>query len=339
MLTSDFDYELPATAIAQTPLEPRHASRLLDARDLTDHVFLDLPGLLAPGDLVVVNRSRVRHARLLGHKRDTGGAVEALVLRRVDGDRWRCLVRPARRIHRGTLLVFGDLQAEVLDDPVDGVVEVRFDPGAGDVEAAFRRLGELPLPPYLTTAPADPDRYQTIFAAEPGSAAAPTAGLHFTDELVDRLGAAGIQLASIDLEVGLATFRPVSTPSIEAHEMHAEAFRVDGEAAEAVTACRGRGGRVVAIGTTVARALETVGRQDGTIEPGSGETRLYLRPGSRFRVVDVLVTNFHLPRSSLLVLLEAFMGPAWRDVYRAALERGYRFLSLGDAMLCTRNPA
>jgi S-adenosylmethionine:tRNA ribosyltransferase-isomerase len=261
------------------------------------------------------------------------------VLRRLDGDRWRCLIRPARRIRRGTRLVFGDLDAEVLDDPVDGVVEIRFDDAAGDAEAAFRRIGELPLPPYLGTPLADPDRYQTIFAAEPGSAAAPTAGLHFTSELVDRLVSAGIHLAGIELEVGLATFRPVSTPEIEHHQIHTERFAVEPATARAVEACRRRGGRVVAVGTTVARTLETVGRSDGTIEPGSGETRLYLRPGRRFQVVDVLVTNFHMPRSSLLVLLQAFMGPGWREAYRVALERGYRFLSLGDAMMCTKGPA
>lgn len=333
--TDLFDYHLPEELIAQTPAEPRDSSRLLDTRDLSDHVFTDLAALLAPDDLVVVNRTRVRPARLAGHKTGTGGSVEALLLRRRGVDVWEALVRPARRIKAGTVVEFGYLVAEVLTDPVEGIVRLRLS-GGGDVEEDLAEVGEVPIPPYITAGLADPGRYQTMFAEVPGSAAAPTAGLHFTPAVVAALGARGIHVAKVDLEVGMATFRPIATATIEDHLIHRELCRIDPRTAEAVRACRRRRGRVVAVGTTVVRTLETFARGDGTVGAGSVDTDLYLRPGMAITVVDLLVTNFHLPRSSLLVLIEAFMGPGWRQVYDTAISRRYRFLSFGDAMLAER---
>lgn len=332
---SDFQYELPERAIAQTPIEPRHASRLLRVADMSDHTFLDLPESLDPGDLVIVNRTRVRHARLIGVKHPTGGAVEALLLGRLADGSWDALVKPARRIRTGTVMEFGGIEAVAVSDPVHGLLRLDLS-SQDDIEAAISGTGEVPLPPYITTTLADPSRYQTIFADRVGSAAAPTAGLHFTDAVVQGLRDRGIEMASIELEVGIGTFRPISTARIEDHVMHTERYDVTAETADSVASARERGGRVVAIGTTVVRTLETVGTPDGLITPGRGESDLYLTPGSRFNVVDRLVTNFHLPGSSLLVLLAAFMGPGWRGVYETALERGYRFLSFGDAMLCDR---
>lgn len=336
MRTDLFDYELPPAAIAQRPAEPRDSARLLDTRDLGDHRFSDLPALLREGDLVVVNRTRVRRARLRGRKVPTGGRVEVLLLGPSGRpDRWDALVRPARRLHPGDRLDLGALAATVVTAPVEGVVAVELD-AAGDVEEAIAAAGEVPLPPYITGPLADPDRYQTIFADRPGSAAAPTAGLHFTPAVVDGLRAAGIGLASVDLEVGLGTFRPISAADVEDHAIHRERFRLDPGTAEAVAAARRRGGRVVAVGTTVTRVLEAQARPGGLVAAGEGETALYLRPGNGPAVVDVLVTNFHVPRSSLVVLVASFMGDRWREAYETALARGYRFLSFGDAMLCER---
>ncbi len=332
---ADFDYELAEAAIAQQPADPRDSARLLDARDLSDHRFADLPSLLRPGDLVVVNETKVRKARLRGHKRGTGGAVEALLLSRRGDARWETLLRPARRLRPGTELVFGPVTATVVSTPVGGTALVDFDVD-GDLDAVLEEIGEMPLPPYIRSWQGRPDRYQTIFAASPGSAAAPTAGLHFTPEVLAELARRGVAVAKVDLEVGLATFRPLTGERVEDHRMHAEGFTVPEETAELVAETTAAGGRVVAIGTTVTRALETVAVGPGRILPGRGETRLFLRPGVPFQVVDLLVTNFHLPRSSLLVLLAAFMGEGWRDVYETALQRGYRFLSFGDAMICAR---
>jgi S-adenosylmethionine:tRNA ribosyltransferase-isomerase len=335
MHLSDFQYDLPESSIAQTPVEPRDSSWLLDATTMRDHRFSDLPALLEPGDLVVVNNTRVRHARLLGHKRESGGRVEVLILGMLADGTWEALIRPSRRIAPGVELVFGALAAAVDSEPVDGRVRLRFEEDA-DVEAALDQFGEVPLPPYITAPLDQPERYQTIYAERTGSAAAPTAGLHFTDDVVRGLQDRSIELTSVELQVGLGTFRPIAVDDVTQHAMHAERFHVSETAAEAVDRARTRGGRVVAIGTTVVRTLESVAAGDGRIEPGSGETNLYLTPGARFNVVDRLVTNFHLPGSSLLVLLAAFMGPGWRAVYETAVHRGYRFLSFGDAMLCDR---
>lgn len=332
---TDFLYDLPDDAIAQTPVEPRHSSRLLRVGDMSDHTFVELPDLLEPGDLVVVNRTRVRHARLLGEKDPTGGRVEALLLGRLADGSWEALVKPARRLREGTRLRFGPIDGEVLTDPVDGRVRLAL-ASPMEIEAAIAGHGQIPLPPYIEATLDEPSRYQTIFADRVGSAAAPTAGLHFTESVVAGLAERGVSIASVDLQVGLGTFRPITSERIEDHVMHSERFEVSDAAADAVGRARRRGGDVVAIGTTVVRTLETCATDDGGIVPGTGSTDLYLTPGATFRVVDRLVTNFHLPGSSLLVLLAAFMGEGWREAYEVALERGYRFLSFGDAMLCDR---
>jgi S-adenosylmethionine:tRNA ribosyltransferase-isomerase len=336
--TSDFTYDLPDAAIAQRPIEPRDRARLLLADTLEDRVFADLPDVLERGDLVVVNRTRVRRARILARKAETGGRVEVLLLAPFGDDTWEALVRPARRLRAGAVVEAGGLQIELVADPVDGVARVRLDAGSASIEDAIHRAGTVPLPPYIHAEPPDPERYQTVYATSMGSAAAPTAGLHFTEAVLDRLGARGIDVAAVDLQIGVDTFRPITTERVEDHRMHTEAFTIGEETAAAVAAARGRGGRVVAIGTTVVRSLESAAAAGGLVEPRLGATDLFITPGFRFRVVDVLVTNYHVPGSSLVVLVAAFMGERWREAYRTALERGYRFLSFGDAMMATRAP-
>jgi S-adenosylmethionine:tRNA ribosyltransferase-isomerase len=308
---------------------------LLDARDMSDHTFLDLADLLQPEDLVVVNRTRVRAARLFGERAGTGGRVELLLLERNPDRSWVALARPSRRLRPGVEIDLGGFSAMIRSHPDGGRVRVELT--ADDEEKAIAGSGQVPLPPYFTGHLDDPERYQTIFASDPGSAAAPTAGLHFTDEVLSRLRARSIRLASVDLHVSLDTFRPMTTDEVEDHEMHSEWCAVPAETASAIAETRQRGARVVAVGTTVVRTLESKANGSGGVIPGEGRTDLFLRPGSKFDVVDLLVTNFHLPGSTLLVLLAAFMGDGWREVYETALDRGYRFLSFGDAMLAARD--
>ena len=337
MKTSELVYDLPDLAIAQQPAEPRDQSRLLDGRDMTDHRFSALPDLLEPGDLVVVNETRVRPARLIGKRRETGGRVEVLVTTERDDGTWEALVRPARRMRPGIQLEFEGLAAEVMTAPIDGRVELAFaTDGDETVQDALKRQGEIPLPPYIHETLDDPDRYQTIFAQREGSAAAPTAGLHFTPQILRGLAQREIELAKVDLEVGLDTFRPITTDLVEDHEIHSERFTVSDRTSLAIASTRDAGGRVVAVGTTVVRALETCATRQGLVESASGMTRLFITPGYGFRVVDMLVTNFHAPASTLIALVTAFMGSDWRRLYETALERGYRFLSFGDAMLLAR---
>ncbi len=335
MLTSEFDYDLPDRLIAQEPIEPRDSSRLLDTRDLRDRRFSDLPSILRSGDLLVVNKTRVRPARLIGSKSTTGGRVEALLLRRRDDGNWDALVRPARRLRRGVHLRFGEIEAVLVSDPEDGSAVVALDAPV-EIEEALTRWGEIPLPPYINRRLDDPGRYQTLWAEAPGSAAAPTAGLHFTPRLMEAVTEAGVETATVELEIGLDTFRPISVDRITDHRMHREVIRVDGAVADAVERTRQRRGRVVAVGTTSVRALEAAAAGGGAVSPLSGETDLFLHPGAEFSVVDALVTNFHMPRSSLIVMIAGFMGPGWRTAYEVAVERGYRFLSFGDAMFCER---
>jgi S-adenosylmethionine:tRNA ribosyltransferase-isomerase len=335
MRVEEFSYPLPDSAIAQVPVEPRHDSRLLDTRALSDHRFLDLPQLLEPGDLVVVNDTKVRSARLVGVRRGSGGQVELLLLRPLSNGNWQALGRPSRRLRPGVRLDFPGLSATIASGPDNGVVVVGLE--AGDVEEAIQAAGEIPLPPYFKGHLEDPDRYQTMFARLPGSAAAPTAGLHFTEEVVTGLEQRGIEIASVDLHVGIDTFRPMTVEMIDDHVMHSEEFSIPEATVAAIAAVRKRGGSVVAIGTTVVRALEASVGLDGVPTPGTRETDLFLRPGSRFHVVDTMVTNFHVPGSTLLVLVAAFMGERWRDAYFHALDRGYRFLSFGDAMIARRD--
>lgn len=352
MRTDEFDYDLPDGAIAQRPNPQRDAARLLV--DLgpdvapANHSVADLPGLLNPGDLLVVNSTRVLPARLRLRK-PSGGAAEVLLVACVDGDptRWTAMVRPGRRLPPGTVLTpvvpdsdppdpaagrWDDVEVEVGEEAAPGQRFVRFR-GVDDPLAALAALGEVPLPPYIRAPLEDPERYQTVYADRSTSVAAPTAGLHLTPEVLDRCADRGVQLAHVELDIGPGTFVPVGTDDIEDHQMHAERYRVPEGAIEAIASVRACGGSVVAVGTTVVRALESWAARD---EP-EGSTDLFITPGFEFALVDRLMTNFHQPRSTLLVLLEAFMGRRWRDLYATALDDGYRFLSFGDAMLVNRD--
>ncbi len=346
-----FDYALPAERIAQTPLEPRDASRLLVLQGDGARVsrrFRDLPELLEPGDLLVFNDTRVLPARLIGEKLGADGApgarIELLLLRRREGCVWEALVHPGRRVREGVQLRFGEnLMAEAGERVGDGIRQIRFRvPGydadeAAAVDAAIHVLGRAPLPPYIHTELADPERYQTIYARSEGAAAAPTAGLHFTPQVFEALRSRGVNCAWVTLHVGLGTFRPVACDEIEEHTMHEEWCAVPPETAAAIAGCRGR---VIAVGTTAVRCLES--RADAQsnrrrVLPGAGATGLYITPGYRFRIVDALITNFHTPRSSLLILVSAFAGrDAVAAAYEQALAEGYRFLSFGDAMFIER---
>ncbi|MGE5528598.1 MAG: tRNA preQ1(34) S-adenosylmethionine ribosyltransferase-isomerase QueA [Patescibacteria group bacterium] len=334
-----FDYPLPPEAIAQRPLEPRDASRLLclDRRtgSLTHHVFRDLPLLLRPGDLLVANDSRVIPARLIGRRAGKGGGrVEVLLLRPVGDGRWEVLVRPGRRALPGAGIVFGEgeLEAEILARTDFGGRVAAFR-HKEDWQALLHRLGRAPLPPYIREPLADPERYQTVYARDEGSVAAPTAGLHFTPGLLRAVEEAGIGLAYLTLHVGLGTFRPVAADEVESHAMHAEFFTIPEATAAAVARTRENGGRIVAVGTTCVRALEAAS-EGGLPRAGSAWTEIFIYPGYRFRAVDALVTNFHLPRSTLLMLVAAFAGrERILAAYREALACGYRFFSFGDAML------
>lgn len=342
MRTDDFDYDLPSGRIAQAPVEPRDSCRLLVLHRTTGAIehrtFAQIGEYLRRGDLLVVNVTRVLPARLRGVKTDGGGAVELLLLRERGADTWECLVRPGRRMKPGTRVEFGDGEATAL---VVGIADesgtrlVQFRAREGRFIDVLHRLGEVPLPPYITRPLADPEKYQTVYATDEHSAAAPTAGLHFTMELLDELVREGVHIARVELDVGLDTFRPVSEDDPEEHRIHTEHFRVSEQVAAAVAECRERGGRVVAVGTTSVRALESaVDPESGLVMAREGNTSLFILPGYRFRVVDAIVTNFHVPRSTLLMLISAF---ADRDevmgAYRTALDEGYRFLSFGDAML------
>lgn len=339
---SDYDYELPEERIAQTPVEPRDSARLLvvprDGGEITHRVFRELTELLRPDDLMVVNETRVTAVRLFG-TRESGGEIETLVMRpaiEVAPEAYEALVRPGKKVRDGDILTFAEagLTAEALRRTPDGGRILRFQAtDGGEVAAILEACGRVPLPPYITVPLADRSRYQTVYAKTPGSAAAPTAGLHFTPELLARIQAMGVGIARVRLDVGLGTFRPVRVENVEEHEMHREAFAVSEETAAAVNACRGR---VVAVGTTALRALETAAKEaeEGErIRATEGETALFVYPGYRFRAVDALITNFHQPHSTLLLLVAAFVGKdQMRRAYATALAEEYRFLSFGDAM-------
>ena len=339
---SGFDYELPPELIAQEPLPERDASRLLvlDRRSAatSHHAFRELPSLLAPDDLLVLNRSRVIPARLLG-RRARGGEAEVLLVRDRGDGRWEALVRPGRHLRPGQRVTIDDdlsvmIESEALRE--DGTRQVRLLSRRRDIEGALERCGHTPLPPYIRRPdrPADRERYQTVYAREPGSVAAPTAGLHFSAPLLAQLAERGVERADVLLHVGPGTFQPVKVPRVEDHRVAAEAREVPPETAAAVERTRARGGRVVAVGTTTVRALESAARPDGTVAAGEGETDLVILPGHRFRTVDAILTNFHLPRSSLLLLVAAFAGrDAVLQAYAEAVRQRYRFYSYGDAML------
>ena len=337
MKTSDFYFDLPEELIAQTPLERRDASRLLcldrwsGARE--HRIFSELPELLHPGDCLVMNDSRVLPARLMG-MRETGGVVEVLLLRDLGGGRWECLTRPGRKTRPGTRLIFGngELEAEVLEVAEGGnrIVEFKYE---GIFLEVLERLGKMPLPPYIKVELEDGERYQTVYSKEPGSAAAPTAGLHFTKELLARIADRGVRECFVTLHVGLGTFRPVKAEDIEEHEMHSEFCIMPEETARIITETKRSGGRVVCGGTTSCRTVESFANEDGTMDAKSGWTNIFIYPGYRFKCMDALVTNFHLPESTLIMLVSAFAG---REnvlaAYNEAVREKYRFFSFGDAM-------
>lgn len=336
MQTSDFDFHLPRAQVAQQPAEPRDAARLMVLRrsvlTVEHRLFSDLPSLLDAGDLLVVNDTRVMAARLFGHRPDTGGRVEALLVRPFTSRRWEVLFRPARQAMVGRSFVF-----EATDGALGGTVVAR---ETGSVTLEFDRefdpaaVGAVPLPPYIKAYQGDPERYQTIYAREPRSAAAPTAGLHFTPSLFESLAAKGIERAAVTLEVGPGTFKPVDVDDPRDYALHAEHVTVPTETASRISATQADGGRIVAVGTTVVRTLEHVAREHGVVEGYEGWTSLKILPGDLFSVTDVLITNFHLPRSTLLMLVCALAGQEFvLDAYRLAVEDGYRFYSFGDAML------
>jgi S-adenosylmethionine:tRNA ribosyltransferase-isomerase len=305
-----------------------------DTGEVEHRRFPDLLDYLRAGDLLVVNQTRVIPARLIGRKVGTGGRAEALLLRRRAPDIWQAAVSPGRRLPVGVHIEFaGGLIGEVISRSADGTREIRFS-GAGDVDELVSQAGEVPLPPYIQTALDDAGRYQTVYAQNDGSSAAPTAGMHFTDDLLARIEDMGVERAAITLHIGMATFRPIRTAEVEAHDMHQEWIDVPAATARAINDIRRQGGRIIAVGTTVVRALETCADQDGIARAWQGDTDLYVTPGHRFRLVDAMLTNFHMPRTTLLVLVCAFAGrEKLLRAYREAVDQRYRFLSFGDAML------
>lgn len=338
--TSDYDFDLPAERIAQRPADRRDASRLLivdrSTGQLEHGVFSDIERLIPAGDVLVANRSRVFRARLLG-RRDSGAPAEVMLLRRRGGDVYEAMVSPGSKLKPHRVVTFGDdFRAEILETTGRGTRLVRLDATSGDVEAAIERYGHIPLPPYIERSDeaADTERYQTVYAREAGSVAAPTAGLHFTPELLSRLEAKGVRRAEVVLHVGAGTFKPVDVEDPAEHTMHEEVFDVPAGDAATINQARAAGGKVWAVGTTTVRTLESVAGADGEIPAGGGETRIFIRPPYRFRAVDRLVTNFHLPKSTLLMLVAAFAGyDLTMRAYREAIARGYRFYSYGDAMV------
>lgn len=339
MKTSDFYYDLPQHLIAQTPMEPRDAARMMvihrDTGKREDKIFRDIVDYLRPGDVMVVNETKVIPARLLGEKEETRVPVEILLLRRVDKDHWETLVRPGRRLKKDTMVSFGDsmLRARIGDTTDAGgrIVEFLYE---GVFEELLDRLGEMPLPPYIHEKLDDPTQYQTVYAKQEGSAAAPTAGLHFTPEVMARVQEKGVEIVPVLLHVGLGTFRPVKAEDVSDHVMHSEFYQVTPEAAERINAARARGGRIVCIGTTSVRTLETVADDQGIVHPGMGMTNIFITPGVKLKATDALLTNFHLPESTLLMLISALMGREQAlNAYQEAVEKEYRFFSFGDCML------
>ena len=339
MNTADFDFDLPEELIAQTPLEKRDASRLLvvdkETGAFSDQHFDQIIDQLQPGDALVMNNTRVLPARLYGIKPETGGHVELLLLKNTQGDDWEVLAKPAKRLRVGAQISFGDgrLTATVVEELEHGGRIVRF-AYEGIFLEVLESLGEMPLPPYIHEKLADRERYQTVYAKENGSAAAPTAGLHFTEELLEQIAAKGVNLVYLTLHVGLGTFRPVSVDSLDDHEMHSEFYSLSEEAAQTLRQVKANGGRVIAVGTTSIRTLETIGSKfQGQIQADSGWTNIFIKPGYDWKVVDAFSTNFHLPKSTLVMLVSAFAGRSLTlEAYEHAIAERYRFFSFGDAM-------
>ena len=339
MKTADFYYDLPQELIAQDPLEDRSSSRLMhldrETGEVTHGTFRDILNYLNPGDCLVINDTKVIPARLFGHKEDTGAVIELLLLKRRENDIWETLVKPGKKAKIGTKLVFGDgiLKGEILDVVEEGnrLIQFHYD---GIFEEILDQLGEMPLPPYITHKLKDRNRYQTVYAKHEGSAAAPTAGLHFTPELLREVEEAGVRIAHVTLHVGLGTFRPVKVEDVTQHHMHSEFYVVEEDQAELINQAKREHKRVICVGTTSCRTLESAAREDGILQAKSGWTDIFIYPGYRFKIMDGLITNFHLPESTLLMLVSAFAGKDHiMAAYKEAVKERYRFFSFGDAMM------
>ncbi len=337
MLVKDYDYELPGELIAQDPLEKRSDSRLMvldkNTGEYSHHVFSEIVDMLEPGDCLVINDTKVIPARLYGVREDTGAKVELLLLKRREGDVWESLVKPGKKCKVGARFSFGDglLKAEVVDIVDEGNRLIKFE-YEGIFEEILDQLGQMPLPPYITHELKDKNRYQTVYAKHEGSAAAPTAGLHFTKELLAEIAAKGVVIASVTLHVGLGTFRPVKAETIEEHHMHSEFYIITPEEAEKINKAKREGHRVIAVGTTSCRTLESASK-NGVVTPGSGNTEIFIYPGYEFQMIDALITNFHLPQSTLIMLVSALAGREHvLSAYEEAVKERYRFFSFGDCM-------
>ena len=339
LLKSDFYFDLPQELIAQDPLEDRSSSRLLhlnkETGEVSHHIFKEVPNFLKPGDCLVLNNTKVIPARLYGTKIETGAVVEFLLLKRLEGDVWETLVKPGKKAREGMRFTFGDgsLQAEIVGIAEEGKRLVHFE-YEGIWEELLDRLGEMPLPPYITHKLQDKNRYQTVYAKYEGSAAAPTAGLHFTNELLDDIRKMGVDVVFVTLHVGLGTFRPVKEENVLNHHMHSEYYEVSEEAANVINACKERGGRVICVGTTSCRTIESVADENGRMQAKCGNTEIFIYPGYEFKVLDGLITNFHLPESTLIMLVSALAGREHvLAAYEEAIKERYRFFSFGDAMI------
>ena len=339
MRTSDFYYELPQELIAQDPLEDRSSSRLMHLSmadgSIEHRHFRDILDYLNEGDTLVINDTKVIPARLYGHKEETGAVIEILLLKRRENDIWECLVKPGKKARPGAKITFGDgiLEGDIIDvvDEGNRLIQFHYE---GIFEEILDQLGEMPLPPYITHKLKDKNRYQTVYAKNEGSAAAPTAGLHFTKELLAEIKEMGVNLAFVTLHVGLGTFRPVNVDNIEDHVMHKEFYHIEKEAADIINQTKANGGRVIAVGTTSIRTLESAAKEDGSISPIAEETGIFIYPGYKFKIVDSIITNFHLPKSTLIMLISAFAGREYvLSAYEEAVKEKYRFFSFGDAMM------
>lgn len=339
MKVSDFDFDLPEELIAQHPLEKRDASKLMVLDKNTGSIehksFHDVVEYLNKGDTLVLNNTRVMPARLIGEKEETGGKIEFLLLKRVEGDKWECLAKPGKRAKIGQTFTFGEgkLKCKVVDIIEEGnrIIEFLYE---GIFEQVLDELGEMPLPPYITEKLDDKERYQTVYSKEKGSAAAPTAGLHFTKELLAEIKAKGVNIAYLTLHVGLGTFRPVKVEDINEHIMHSEFYHLDKENADLINETKRRGNKVIAVGTTSTRTLETIGDENGFVSEQSGWTDIFIYPGYKYKVIDELITNFHLPESTLIMLVSALAGKEnVMSAYNTAVKEKYRFFSFGDSML------
>ncbi|MGL5084828.1 MAG: tRNA preQ1(34) S-adenosylmethionine ribosyltransferase-isomerase QueA [Clostridium sp.] len=338
MKVSDFNFELPEELIAQHPLEKRDSSRLMvlnkETGDINHKSFHDILDYLVEGDTLVLNNTRVMPARLIGQKEETGSKIEFLLLKRVEGDKWECLAKPGKRAKVGQRFTFGDgkLKCEVVDIVEEGnrVIEFYYE---GIFEQVLDELGEMPLPPYITERLEDKERYQTVYSKEQGSAAAPTAGLHFTEQLLEDIKAKGVNIAYLTLHVGLGTFRPVKVESADDHVMHSEFYSLTKEDAEIINDTKRKGNRVISVGTTSTRTLETIGDENGFVKEDSGWTSIFIYPGYKFKVIDALITNFHLPESTLIMLVSALSSKDnVMNAYNEAVKEKYRFFSFGDSM-------